>query len=73
MFGIRNAEDSEYTGLFYKQYMVYRIRTKPSVRIKANIGIHKIRNLLDRFYCAQKFSILHSVIVIPETKFLKCP
>ena len=45
MFGIRNAQDSEYTGLFHMEYIVNCIWTKPFVRIKANFGIHKIRNI----------------------------
>ena len=43
-FGIRNAQDSGYIGEFYMKYIENCIQTKPFVQIKANFGIHKIRN-----------------------------
>ena len=39
-----NAQDLEYTGYFYVYQKVAYSRTKQFVRIKANVGIHKIRN-----------------------------
>ena len=70
MFGIQNEQDSEYTGLFHMEYIVNCIRTKPFVWIKANFGIHKIRNRQIILYDAFKATYMYIVFKANETKIM---
>ena len=78
MFGIRNVQDAEYTGLFYMQQVVKYLWTKQFVWIKQNFGIYKIQNRQITLYLTIKilnltaFFILHIFLIFNQF-CLWCP